>query len=335
MNRISVTILIVLTLVMGVISGCLQQQNNNIPEQTTSILKGVSLSPRSFHATDFTDFFNKTRATGEIVSWTGDWNELSNTENGGPVVVASLVTISSHRYVPVIEAQFFTQSNGTLLRPLNSTTKQRYENSAVAFATTFTPSYLALGVEINVLYEKSPQDFEEFVTFFGDVYTAVKAVSPETNVFTIFQLEKMKGLQDGLFGGVNNPDTAQWSLLDRFPDSDLIAFTTYPSLIYTNPSDIPSDYYTEITAHTTKPVVFTEIGWPSNTSIPGWGSNEAQQATFIPLFFNLTKEVNPEFVIWSFMYDQNTIEPFKSMGLRRDDGSAKPSWDAWTQAGQE
>jgi len=30
----------------------------------------------------------------------------------------------------------------------------------------------------------------------------VKSVSPQTKVFTIFQLEQMKGLNGGLFGGV-------------------------------------------------------------------------------------------------------------------------------------
>ena len=33
--------------------------------------------------------------------------------------------------------------------------------------------------------------------------------------------------------------------------------------------------------------------------------------------------------IWSFLYDPDFIEPFRSMGLRRVDGTARPAWDAW------
>jgi len=40
-----------------------------------------------------------------------------------------------------------------------------------------------------------------------------------------------------------------------------------------------------------------------------------------------------ELVIWSFMYDQDTSEPFNSMGLRRrSDGTAKPAWEEWLKA---
>lgn len=143
----------------------------------------------------------------------------------------------------------------------------------------------------------------------------------------------MKGLSGGLFGGINDPTKSQWSLLDRFPKSDIIAFTTYPGLIYENPSEIPADYYSEIKSHTVKPIAFTEIGWHSGTGPTGWESSDAEQAGFVTTFFSLTEELNKELVIWSFLYDQDISEPFNSMGLRRSDGNAKPAWDSWVNAG--
>jgi len=293
-------------------------------------LKGVSFSPKSFQPSDFTDFFQKANQTGEVVSWAGDWNELSNTQNGGPTVVASLA--STYEYIPLIEAQFFMQSNGTLLRPLDNATKKNYKDNVVDFADKYKPKYLALGIEVNVLYEKSPKDLDEFIQFFSDVYDAVKVRSPNTKIFTIFQLEKMKGLNGGLFGGTNDPSKAQWFLLDRFSKSDIIAFTTYPSLIYKDPSEIPKDYYSEIKSHTTKPIAFTEIGWHSGASPKGWESDEVEQAEFVLTFFNFTKDLSKELVIWSFLYDQNTFEPFNSMGLRYNNGTAKLAWDNWVNA---
>lgn len=322
-------------IVVGVIlvSGCGQQQGQQPTEQPpeaeqpSGTLKGVSLSPRSFQPDDFTDFFDKAKQTGEIVMWAGDWMELSDTSGSGPTVVAELA--STYNYIPLIEAQFFTQSSGQLVRPLDHTTKQIYINNAADFAEKYKPMYLGFGIEVNVLYEKSPEDFDEFVRFYSEVYDAVKAKSPNTKVFTVFQLERMKGLHGGLFGGTNDPTNAQWSLLNRFK-SDIIAFTTYPGLIYKDPSEIPVDYYAEIKSHAAKAIAFTEIGWHSDASPAGWESSDAEQADFVATFFSLTRDLNKELVIWSFMYDPDIFEPFKSMGLRRrSDGTAKPAWDEW------
>ncbi len=290
------------------------------------MLKGVSLSPRSFQSADFSDFFEKAKQAGNIVSWAGDWKELNNTTNGAEVV-AELA--STYNYIPLIELQFFTQSTGGSLRPLDDSTKQAYKDRAVALVDEYKLKYLGIGIEVNTLYVKSPADFDAFVQFYNEVYDAVKAKSPDTTVFTIFQLEMMKGLNGGLFGGTNDPAKAQWSLLDRFPKSDIIAFTTYPGLIYRAPSEIPSNYYDDIRTRTKKPVAFTEIGWHSEADPAGWESSEAEQADFVKTFFNGTRGLNQEFNIWSFMFDQDTLAPFRSMGLYREDGTAKLAWDSW------
>lgn len=328
--------------------GCGLQQEDRLPEQTLAAEpqaiqlpeveqlkgphKGVSLSPRSFQSDDFTDFFLKAKQTGESVMWAGDWIELKDVEGNAPRITAELATV--YNYIPLIEVQFFTQSSGALVRPLDESTRQIYLDSAVNFAQKYKPQYLGLGIEVNILYEKSPEDFNRFVRFFDDVYGAVKAVSPNTKIFTVFQLERMKGLQGGLFGGTNDTSNAQWQLLDSFPKSDLVAFSTYPGLIYKTPSEIPVDYYAEVKSHTAKAIAFTEIGWHSDVYPVGWESSEAEQAEFVRTFFNLTKELNLEMAIWSFMYDQKDIDmPFNSMGLRyRSDGTAKLAWNEWINA---
>jgi hypothetical protein len=299
------------------------------PEQSDGVLKGITLSPRSFQSADFTDFFKKAKQAGNFVSWAGDWKELNNTANGAKVV-AELE--STYNYTPLIELQFFTQSTGRLLRPLDDSTKQAYKDSAVALVDKYKLQYLGIGIEVNTLYVKSPADFDAFVQLYENVYDAVKAKSPDTKVFTIFQLEMMKGLNGGLFGGSNEPAKAQWSLLDKFPKSDIITFTTYPSLIYGAPSEIPFDYYDEIRTHTKKSVAFTEIGWHSEADPAGWESSEAEQAEFVVTFFNRIRDLNNELAIWSFMYDQDTLAPFRSMGLHSKDGTAKPAWSEWVSS---
>jgi len=289
-------------------------------------LKGVSLSPKSFKGNDFTDFFEKAKQTGQIIMWAGDWIELSYHDKGGAKVVAEFA--SKYHYIPLIEATFFTQHTGKLVRPLDEATKQKYKNSAVKFVEKYKPRYIGFGIEINVLYEKAPDDFQDFIPFYNEVYDAVKAQSPDTKVFTVFQLEKMKGLTFWT-NSTADPTKTEWWMIDEFK-SDIVAFTTYPGLVYKDPSQIPPEYYNEINSHTTKPIAFTEIGWHSEASPLGWESSDAEQAEFVKRFFRLTEDLNLELLIWSFLYDPQTIEPFKSMGLRsRKDGRVRPALKEW------
>ncbi|RJO62646.1 MAG: hypothetical protein C4542_02820 [Dehalococcoidia bacterium] len=288
--------------------------------------KGVGFTPKSFAAGDFNQFFSLAGQAGGVVMWAGDWLELE-IGSGAPSVLVQ--TASTRGCTPVFAFQFFEPSTGALLRPLDEATMKRYKTAASAFVQKYRPAYLGIGVEVNLLYEKSSSDFEAFVQFYNEVYQSLKGISPTTKVFTIFQLEKMKGLRGGLFGGTNDAAKNEWALLDRFTNSDLAAFTTYPGLIYKDPAAIPADYYTEIAKHTAKPIAFTEIGWHSAASPLGWEGSEDEQSAFVRSFFSLTQDLNPLLELWSFLYDQNTTEPFNSMGLMRQDSSPKTAFNEW------
>jgi hypothetical protein len=293
--------------------------------QSARFLRGVTFSPARFDSNGTNDFLVKAQQAGEILEWAGDWQELGGA--GAPAVMAQLA--AQHNLKLMIVAQFFTQSTGELLRPLNGTNEQHYKEIAVSFAEQYRPVYLGLGIEVNVLYEKNATNFQRFVSLYSDVYSAMKSVSPDTNVFTIFQLEKMNGLNGGLYGGTNDPSNAEWRLLGLFPEGDMVAFTTYPGMIYHSPSEMPADYYARISAHTNKSVGFTEVGWHTGNISGGWGSDEQKQADFVTTFFSLSGGLNKAFVVWSFLYDQNTVVPFNTMGLFYTNGTAKLSWRSW------
>ncbi len=317
--------IILLLLAIAFISPISKQNSQEM--QNNKIIKGVSLSPKSFQGDDFTNFFAKAKETGDIISWVGDGYQLG-AENAAPEVLMQLS--QKYGYIPVVITAFDSSDPSFhLLRSLNNETAKVYQDKVVEFAQKYHPQYLGIGNEINTLYEKSPISFDRFVVLYSDTYDAIKAVSPETKIFPIFQLEKMKGLQGGLFGGDNRKTNAEWSILEKFGKADLIGFTTYPGLIYKNPLDIPTDHYSEILQYTSKPVIFTEIGWHSAGSPKGWESTEEKQAKFIPVFTALTDKLQKTALIWSFMYDQNTAEPFNSMGLITKTDSNKPAFDAW------
>jgi hypothetical protein len=316
-------------LVTGIIliflSGCAKEVMKDTSSTPTSAkpLKGVSLSPDSFNQEGFTSFLEKAKQAGSIIGWYGDIAELSDPK-GAPYVVTELALKQGQ--LPLIIAQAFDQDSEKMLRPLDEKNKAEYKKAILEFVSKYKPAYLGIGIEVNLLYDSSPQDFDDFVAFYNDVYPSVKSVSHSTKVFTVFQLEKMKGMYGGLFGGKES-EQPKWELIDRF-STDIVAFTTYPCLVFHSPSDIPDDYYSDILNHVSKPVAFTEIGWYSSQHIAGWESSEAEQAEFVDRFFNLTKSLDAEFFIWSFLYDQKVSFPFSEMGLFSSNGP-KQAWDVW------
>ena len=116
------------------------------------------------------------------------------------------------------------------------------------------------------------------MSLFNQAAIAIHQASPNTQFFTSFQLERLSGLRGGLYGGTNNLHTNNWSLLDDFSAADLLAFTSYPEIIYRTPSEIPLDYYQTIADHTAKPIAFTELGWPAADEAVGiTGSKQIQR----------------------------------------------------------
>lgn len=290
------------------------------PDKTNGPLKGVSLSPRSFEGQDFQTFMERVDETQDVLMWAGDWIDLS--KEGASATVSNLT--DQYAYIPIIEVGHYSQDSGELLRPFNEGNRQIYIESTLDFITEHKPAYFGMGVEINVFAEKNPGAFEEFVPFYNDLYEKIKEISPETKVFSVFQLEKMKGLTMWEL----EKSQPHWDMIDRFK-MDLVAFTTYPGLFYRDVSDIPDDHYSEIQAHTSKPIGFTEIGWHSAPSPAGWESSQEEQAAFINRLYDLTETLDVEVMVWSFMYDLEVFEPFDTMGLIDRDGYEKMGWDVW------
>lgn len=294
----------------------------------TGSLNGVGFSPRSTQPFDIIDFFRQAKGAGNALVWYGDWKEFEYAR-GFPTLLVEQSYLN--RLTAVIEVTTFEQTGGKLLRSLDSKTQQKYVAGAAGFASQYRPPYLGLGVDTDALYSRSPADFNNFVKLFDRTCDAVKAVSPETKIFTVFQLEKMKGLNGGLYGGTNDPSKNLWFLLDKFPKADLIAFNSYPGMIYKSPSEIPADYFTSVRAHTAKPLAISGTGWQSAQAVDGWPGSEALQAEYARAFPGLTSDLDAEFTAWSYLYDPTALAaPFNSMGLLRSDGSPRPAWQAWS-----
>lgn len=302
-------------------------ENNN---NSAITLSGISLSPKSFTGTDFGTFMEKVSDSGEILTAAGNIDDLEN-KNSGAHTVAGLS--DGYSYTPVILTHIVNPGNKGLKEPLTPETEQRYLDSIAGFLEEYDIPYFSMGVEVNILYEHSTDEYNQFVQFYSKVAETVKTTSPDTQLIVVFQLERIKGLKGGLFGGINDTNQNNWNLINDFPEADIIGFTTYPYLIYSTPSEIPSNYYSEILDYVdeTKKIAFLEVGWPWKIDLAGWESSETEQLQFIQLFSNQIQSLSPELIVWPFLFDQEEIPEviFKYLGLLRDDQSTSSAYEEW------
>jgi hypothetical protein len=195
-------------------------------------------------------------------------------------------------------------------------------------AENYRPRYLALGVEINGYQHEHPQDFERFVTLYHEAYRAVKELSPETLVFTTFQFEELQGLLP-----LDQPYPPQWFLIRRFaPELDLLALSSYPSLVYASADEIPSGYFSQVEAYTNGPIAITGLGFASERA--EGGNNENAQGVFLQQTLQEAERLQMSLVIWFAGQDPTfTGEPpfdkLAHIGLRRRDGAEKPAALVW------
>lgn len=194
---------------------------------------------------------------------------------------------------------------------------------AAAIAGRFRPTYLSIGNEVNSVYERlGRESFEGLASLEREMYSAVKAASPETRVLIVLSYSQLVDLSG----------KPRLFLLDRLKGCyDVLGLTTYPWRKYSTPADMPADYYRRLTRWVRAPIAFTEIGWSSDEE---QGGSEKEQADFLVRFLELTRGMRLEFVNWAFLHDlppESVGGPVVQrshlgLGLRRLDGSAKPVW---------
>ena len=145
-------------------------------------------------------------------------------------------------------------------------------------ALNYKPEYLALGVEMNLYYEKNKDDFENFKTLYAQAYDAVKRQSPDTQVTVTLQYEDLQGLLPH-----EDRHTQSWELVYAFdPKIDFTAISTYPSFAFATADAIPANYYAQLRGFTDRPIVIAEMGYSSRPGSQGVNSGtEAEQSLFV------------------------------------------------------
>jgi hypothetical protein len=203
-------------------------------------------------------------------------------------------------------------------------------NYAAYIAKNYRPDYLAIGVEVNMLYERSRQQFDAFVEAYTAAYDVAKAANPGMLIFPTFQLEDLLGRLDQ----VHEP---HWEVLDPFRGRmDALAITTFPFVANIQTArDIGPDYYSQLRRYFDGPIIIAQAGYAS-APVDGRaliGTEEDQEA-FLSRLLADAEEYGFALVSWIAPRDPAVAavgfgSRLKDTGLRKADGSNKLAWTTW------
>jgi hypothetical protein len=154
--------------------------------------------------------------------------------------------------------------------------QQVYRAYAVAVAERLRPEFLGLAAETNLIRLAAPAPvYQAMVAMTNAAAVEVKAVAPTLRLYVSVQVETAwGGLQGtGQFIGVEQD-------FQDFPFLELLGLSSYPYLGgWTDPAQLPENYYTRLRGSRPVPLLVVEGGWASE-SAPGFSSSPALQAAY-------------------------------------------------------
>src|SRR5690606_14347550 len=213
----------------------------------------------------------------------------------------------------------------------NKDGRAAFINYAKYLALNYKPDFLALGVEVDLIYRgRGDGPFRNFLSLYFEAYDAVKSVSEHTLVFPTFQYEDMLGLLN-----TGSPTLPSWGLVNRFePKIDALAITSYPGLVFSSVSEVPEDYYEALRDRIDRPVLFASVGWHS-AGEAGSEQDRAQSA-FLQRVITALDSLGGRLLIWYLGRDPETVpagfEPLAHMGMYDVAGNPKNVWGVWLSA---
>jgi hypothetical protein len=188
-----------------------------------------------------------------------------------------------------------------------------------------------------------PEDAQNFISLYNEIYALVKAEAPETQIFVTFQWDDLNNMFPQPEEGNRQKFDVNWEQVEAFePNLDIWVISTYPYFIFPSGTDIPVDYYTPLLLRTSKLVAVAEGGFSTETFNQFTNTPEDQvaylNAIHIQIGSRLAFWVNTllsDFNIESYAKEMGDSEAasmlgnFAYIGLQNFDGSPKPALKLW------
>jgi len=230
----------------------------------------------------------------------------------------------------------------------NPNVRRAHKAFSLWIVRTFQPRYIGLASEINTYADAHPDDFVNVLTLYEEVYRAVKAEAPDTQVFVTFQWEDLNNLFPGDNEG-RQPYAVNWEQVEAFePRLDLWVISSYPFVAFPSGSAIPPAYYTPLLGRTSKPLAVAEGGYTSAPVGPFAGTPEDQ----VDYLEAVQAQLGTRLRFWVYLLlsdfdhdsyaaamrasgtnqaDISTLGLFEAVGLQQSDGTPKPGLAVWDQ----
>lgn len=219
--------------------------------------------------------------------------------------------------------------------------KTAYLNYAIRAIDYFGPSYVAIGIESNMIISKSPAKWNDYLELNRYVYQELKKKYPTLTVFNTIQYEHLRGIEEESKANTRLQISGVKQLMEH---SDILALSTYHYGIAHNKA-IPS--YFDLAVSYKKPLAIAEMGAMSK-DITIFGkkikATEQDQAEFVRFILDNANKNNFLFVVNFVNTDYEKLlsklpkqvrevsKAWVYTGLARPNGTAKPAlgvWDAY------
>lgn len=202
-------------------------------------------------------------------------------------------------------------------------------------------SYISLGNEADVYFSKHPKELDDYISFYGKAKEEVEKVFPGCKTGITIKAENL------LTG--KEPNATSKKLLEV---SDVAMFNYYPVQNYKprKPEQVEEDMAKLKEMSGDKPIVFQEIGYPTNKKL---GSSEKSQAQFVQLTFKqlladdrvkfanfmMLHDFTPaiaDFLAQNYGFTNKNYRPMvQTLGFRKSTGKPKLAWEAFKKAVKE
>jgi hypothetical protein len=155
--------------------------------------------------------------------------------------------------------------------------QQVYRDYVQQLVTAIHPDYLGLAAETNLIRGAAPASVYSAVVQMANAAAAdVHAMSgAHPKLYVSIQADEGWGrlLHNNVYQGVETD-------FGDFPFMEALAISSYPYFVFTQPEDIPLDYYTRLASGRALPVLVVEGGWTSG-AVGNVQSDPAKQARYL------------------------------------------------------
>ncbi len=208
-----------------------------------------------------------------------------------------------------------------------------YREWILAFVRRFHPEYVGLVAETNLIRIAAPMPLYQAIVAAARVTaTAVKALPSPPKLFVSVQVEVAWGKL------VNQPYLGIEQDFADFPFVELLGLSSYPYFGWSDPDQLPTDYYRRILNGRSLPVMVVEGGW-SSASVLNLTSSPATQAKYFRRHLELLSQTTAigwlqlaptDLDLPFFPADlRDAIRPFASLGVFDAALRPKPALAVW------